>query len=270
VQIARLEEKKEEKQEARKEAAATVPPTPPAQAPKWLRCQKPRRRPRELAKTAEESKLRSRSGDATGKRSPTILPTQRDEHANNVPASPDPAGEMSANTCPPATWQHRSQPSSRQKKPPRPPREDRLYADLKVQSLIDLARTALQNNHGHVGRRTIRLRRIAARGKGQDFLAGLDPKQKETLQAMNNPQSVVADELAQAKLLRALQRSPTRRGDGRFLVQPLQRFRQQRRRRILITNYEQDVIRPHALGKFEDLLVATAKSPAMLFTSTTG
>ncbi len=35
--------------------------------------------------------------------------------------------------------------------------------------------------------------------------------------------------------------------------------------RLFLTNYEQDVIRPHALGKFEDLLVATAKSPAMLF-----
>lgn len=29
--------------------------------------------------------------------------------------------------------------------------------------------------------------------------------------------------------------------------------------------YERDVIRPHALGKFRDLLVATAQSPAMLF-----
>jgi uncharacterized protein (DUF1800 family) len=35
--------------------------------------------------------------------------------------------------------------------------------------------------------------------------------------------------------------------------------------RVLVTSYERDVIRPHALGKFEDLLVATAKSPAMLF-----
>jgi uncharacterized protein (DUF1800 family) len=35
--------------------------------------------------------------------------------------------------------------------------------------------------------------------------------------------------------------------------------------RFLVTSYERDVIRPHALGKFEDLLVATAKSPAMLF-----
>ena len=31
-----------------------------------------------------------------------------------------------------------------------------------------------------------------------------------------------------------------------------------------IPNYERDVIRPKALGKFEDLLLATAKSPAML------
>lgn len=31
----------------------------------------------------------------------------------------------------------------------------------------------------------------------------------------------------------------------------------------LIPAYERDVIRPHALGKFEDLLVATAESPAM-------
>ncbi len=33
----------------------------------------------------------------------------------------------------------------------------------------------------------------------------------------------------------------------------------------LITSFEQDTIRPRALGHFEDLLVATAKSPAMLF-----
>jgi uncharacterized protein (DUF1800 family) len=35
--------------------------------------------------------------------------------------------------------------------------------------------------------------------------------------------------------------------------------------RYLLTSYERDAIRPHALGKFEDLLAATAKSPAMLF-----
>ena len=35
--------------------------------------------------------------------------------------------------------------------------------------------------------------------------------------------------------------------------------------RVYLTEYERDVIRPHVLGKFRDLLGATAHSPAMLF-----
>jgi uncharacterized protein (DUF1800 family) len=35
--------------------------------------------------------------------------------------------------------------------------------------------------------------------------------------------------------------------------------------RYMVTAYERDVIRPHVLGKFKDLLLATAQSPAMLF-----
>ena len=35
--------------------------------------------------------------------------------------------------------------------------------------------------------------------------------------------------------------------------------------RYYLTSYERDVIQPHALGKFKDLVTATAKSPAMLF-----
>jgi uncharacterized protein (DUF1800 family) len=35
--------------------------------------------------------------------------------------------------------------------------------------------------------------------------------------------------------------------------------------RMYLTEYERDAIRPHALGKFRDLLGATAESPAMLF-----
>src|SRR5205807_4986038 len=37
------------------------------------------------------------------------------------------------------------------------------------------------------------------------------------------------------------------------------------RDRFMVTAYERDVIRPHVLGKFRDLLEADAKSPAMLF-----
>ena len=35
--------------------------------------------------------------------------------------------------------------------------------------------------------------------------------------------------------------------------------------RLFVTEYDRDVIRPHAMGKFRDLLGAVAKSPAMLF-----
>jgi uncharacterized protein (DUF1800 family) len=35
--------------------------------------------------------------------------------------------------------------------------------------------------------------------------------------------------------------------------------------RVFITEYEREAIRPHVLGRFRDLLGATAKSPAMLF-----
>ena len=33
----------------------------------------------------------------------------------------------------------------------------------------------------------------------------------------------------------------------------------------MLTEYERDAIRPHVLGRFCDLLAATARSPAMLF-----
>ena len=35
--------------------------------------------------------------------------------------------------------------------------------------------------------------------------------------------------------------------------------------RVFTTSFERDVIRPRIWGRFEDLLLATAKSPAMLF-----
>ncbi|HEX8190295.1 MAG TPA: DUF1800 domain-containing protein [Pyrinomonadaceae bacterium] len=42
-------------------------------------------------------------------------------------------------------------------------------------------------------------------------------------------------------------------------------FAQKGADRWFLTSYDRDVIRPHALGNFRDLLEATAKSPAMLF-----
>ena len=77
---------------------------------------------------------------------------------------------------------------------------------------------------------------------------------------------MVVQELGQAKLLRAiysdrqLEQVMTDFWFNHFNV-----FAGKGPERLLLTNYEQDVIRPHALGRFEDLLLATAQSPAMLF-----
>lgn len=100
----------------------------------------------------------------------------------------------------------------------------------------------------------------------EPLLDGMTPEQRETMGALRNPQQVVTDELMQGKLLRAiysqrqLQEVMTDFWFNHFNV-----FIGKGPDRYMLTSYERDVIRPHALGKFEDLLVATARSPAMLF-----
>ena len=102
--------------------------------------------------------------------------------------------------------------------------------------------------------------------KRQALLAGLSPLQKETVLALNNPQAVVDSELQSAKLLRAvysdrqLEEVLTDFWFNHFNI-----FVGKGADRYLVTAYERDAIRPHVLGKFKELLTATAKSPAMLF-----
>ena len=103
-------------------------------------------------------------------------------------------------------------------------------------------------------------------GKGQNLLEGLNPRQRETLLALNNPQGVVVGEMAQAKLLRAVySERQFEEVMTDFWFNHFNVFVDKGLDHFMVTGYERDVIRPHALGKFEDLLVATAKSPAMLF-----
>jgi len=107
----------------------------------------------------------------------------------------------------------------------------------------------------------------ATRGaKADALLEGLNPRQKETVEAFNNPEQVVVNEVTQAKLLRAIYSE--RQLDEvmtDFWINHFNVFINKGADRYLLTSYERDAIRPHVLGKFEDLLVATAKSPAMMF-----
>jgi uncharacterized protein (DUF1800 family) len=145
-------------------------------------------------------------------------------------------------------------------------REARMYADLKSQDLLDLPpdqRVEQILKMQPDEQRAIVEQKDESR---EQLMEGMSPKQKETLMALNAPQRVVLSELMQAKLLRAIYSE--RQLDevmADFWFNHFNIFINKGADRYLVTSYERDVIRPHALGKFEDLLVATAKSPAMLF-----
>jgi uncharacterized protein (DUF1800 family) len=73
-------------------------------------------------------------------------------------------------------------------------------------------------------------------------------------------------ELSAQKIVRAVSAiGSSKRSAHRLLVQPLQRLRRQGADARVHHRCEREAIRPHVLGRFRDLLGATAKSPAMLF-----
>jgi uncharacterized protein (DUF1800 family) len=140
------------------------------------------------------------------------------------------------------------------------------YAQEKIQQLLDMQPDQRMATVLQMPADEQRTLLASLRGKRDDFLEGMKPRERETLLALNNPRQVVNDELIQAKLLRAIysERQLQEVMDD-FWFNHFNVFIGKGADRYLLTSYERDVIRPHALGKFEDLLVATAQSPAMLF-----
>ena len=146
-------------------------------------------------------------------------------------------------------------------------REARVEADAKAQELLDLPP---EERFQEILKMSPEERRMLARGLNQDdrqrVMQEFTPQQRETVLAMVNPQMVITTELQQAKLLRAIYSE--RQLDEvmtDFWFNHFNVFMGKGPDRYLLTAYERDVIRPHALGKFKDLLDATARSPAMLF-----
>lgn len=81
-----------------------------------------------------------------------------------------------------------------------------------------------------------------------------------------NPQLVVASDLTEAKILRAVY--STRQLQELlvdFWYNHFNVFLNKGADHYLVPSYERDAIRPYVFGKFYDLLLATAESPAMLF-----
>jgi uncharacterized protein (DUF1800 family) len=146
-------------------------------------------------------------------------------------------------------------------------REERWVASVKTQELLDLPADERMREILKMSPEDRRAIATTTKGaKADALMAGMSPRQKETMMALNNPEQVVVDELMQAKLLRAIYSE--RQFDEvmtDFWFNHFNVFINKGADRYLMTSYERDAIRPHVLGKFEDLLVATAKSPAMLF-----
>jgi len=114
--------------------------------------------------------------------------------------------------------------------------------------------------------------------KRSDFINALRPAQRRRLLPLApvelrremmlsvNPPAVLDMDLSEAKLLRALY------SDHQlqellvdFWYNHFNVFLDKGADRYLVSGYERDAIRPYVFGKFYDLLLATAKSPAMLF-----
>jgi uncharacterized protein (DUF1800 family) len=109
---------------------------------------------------------------------------------------------------------------------------------------------------------------IAAMPQGlrQGLFVLAPPELRRRIELANGPQQVVARDLTEGKLLRAVYSN--RQLDEvltDFWFNHFNVYLDKGADRYLVTAYERDVIRPHVLGKFKDLLEATAKSPAMLF-----
>jgi uncharacterized protein (DUF1800 family) len=99
------------------------------------------------------------------------------------------------------------------------------------------------------------------------LLGGGDPNQfpRAVAEDSKRPQRIIA-ELSMAKMTRAIYSD--RQLDevmSDFWFNHFNVFAGKGQDVWMLTSYERDVIRPHALGKFKDLVTATAKSPAMLF-----
>ena len=146
--------------------------------------------------------------------------------------------------------------------------EQKLYADLASTQIVNLSAGQRLDKLIEMKPGQVRgfMKSLTPEERNQ-LLNGMTPQQKETVVALNNPTLLVAGELLQTRLLtdlysqRQLQAVMTDFWLNHFNIYlkkgPFAPW--------YLADYQQNVVAPRAMGKFEDLLVATAKSPAMLF-----
>ncbi|MEO6805946.1 MAG: DUF1800 family protein, partial [Edaphobacter sp.] len=145
--------------------------------------------------------------------------------------------------------------------------EEKLYFGLEAVKVINLPPDArMQRILAMQPEELIQFRKGLSRGELADLVEGLSPIQRETLESLQGSPRMIGAELLESRMLRdvyserQLEAVMTDFWLNHFNVY----IKKNQNEPYMLPSYERDVIRPNALGKFEDLLVATAKSPAML------
>jgi uncharacterized protein (DUF1800 family) len=127
-----------------------------------------------------------------------------------------------------------------------------------VRSGSDAERLALLNAFDLTKRQQI------LRAAGPQQFIGLPELRRESMR-ITQPQQLVNAELIENKLYRAIYSNrQLEEVLVDFWMNHFNVFNGKGQVRVLATSYERDAIRPHVLGRFRDMLMATARHPAML------
>ncbi|NYF52178.1 DUF1800 domain-containing protein [Tunturiibacter gelidoferens] len=145
--------------------------------------------------------------------------------------------------------------------------EEQFYSGLDAVRVINLPPDQrMQRILSMPPEELVRFRKSLSRSELLAAADDLSPMQRETLAALQGSPRMIGAELLESRMLRDIYSE--RQLEAVMTDFWLNHFnvyiKKNQNEPFLLPAYERDVIRPHALGKFEDLLVATAKSPAML------
>ncbi len=143
---------------------------------------------------------------------------------------------------------------------------EKLYADLDAVKVLNFSPDErMKRLLAMSPSEMIAFRRSLSPPELAELTAGLNPEQREIVTALPGSLRLIGGEVLQTRLLRDLYSD--RQLEAVMTDFWLNHFnvyiKKNQNEPYLLPAYERAVIRPRALGKFEDLLVATAESPAM-------
>jgi uncharacterized protein (DUF1800 family) len=145
--------------------------------------------------------------------------------------------------------------------------EEQFYSGLEAVKIINLPpEERLRRILAMKPDELVAFRRSLSQRELADAAEGLTPIERETLGSLQGSPRMIGAELLASRMLRdvyserQLEAVMTDFWLNHFNVY----IRKNQNEPYMLPEFEREVVRPRALGKFEDLLVATAKSPAML------